>query len=101
MIEAWKRETYPSIAVGTKHEKAEIYFWDDSHLTQQLWQELLVPSRSFQLGGQRSLALVEAGDVECAMANAMFAGPLSLRLRAVSARNYTSSRQSKIFSMCQ
>jgi transposase len=29
-IEAWKRETYPSIAATAKQEKAEIYFWDES-----------------------------------------------------------------------
>lgn len=29
-IEAWKRETYPSIAAAAKREKAEIYFWDES-----------------------------------------------------------------------
>src|SRR5262249_14529432 len=29
-IEAWKRETYPSIAAAAKSERAEIYFWDES-----------------------------------------------------------------------
>ena len=29
-IEAWKRETYPSITAAAKRESAEIYFWDES-----------------------------------------------------------------------
>ena len=29
-IEAWKRETYPSIAAAAKRSDAEIYFWDES-----------------------------------------------------------------------
>ena len=29
-IEAWKRETYPSIAAAAKRNDAEIYFWDES-----------------------------------------------------------------------
>ena len=29
-IEAWKRETYPSIAAAAKRSGAEIYFWDES-----------------------------------------------------------------------
>jgi transposase len=29
-IEAWKRDTYPSIAAEAKDKKAEIYFWDES-----------------------------------------------------------------------
>jgi len=29
-IEAWKRETYPSIATAAKRNDAEIYFWDES-----------------------------------------------------------------------
>jgi len=29
-IEAWKRETYPSIATAAKRNEAEIYFWDES-----------------------------------------------------------------------
>jgi len=29
-IEAWKKETYPSIAAAAKRERAEIYFWDES-----------------------------------------------------------------------
>ena len=29
-IEAWKRETYPSIAAAAKRKDAEIYFWDES-----------------------------------------------------------------------
>jgi transposase len=29
-IEAWKRDTYPSIAAKAKREGAEIYFWDES-----------------------------------------------------------------------
>lgn len=29
-IEAWKRETYPSIAAEAKRKGAEIYFWDES-----------------------------------------------------------------------
>src|SRR5258705_5215049 len=31
-IEAWKRETYPSIAARAKRLGAEIYFWDESGL---------------------------------------------------------------------
>src|SRR5262245_64117839 len=29
-IEAWKRDTYPSIAAAAKRAGAEIYFWDES-----------------------------------------------------------------------
>jgi transposase len=29
-IEAWKRDSYPSIAKRAKHSGAEIYFWDES-----------------------------------------------------------------------
>ena len=29
-IEAWRRETYPSIAAAAKRDDAEIYFWDES-----------------------------------------------------------------------
>src|SRR5437870_5073799 len=29
-IEAWKRDTYPSLAKRAKRESAEIYFWDES-----------------------------------------------------------------------
>src|SRR6516165_9702226 len=29
-IEAWKRETYPSIAAAAKRNDAETYFWDES-----------------------------------------------------------------------
>jgi transposase len=29
-IEAWKRDTYPSIAAAAKRSGAEIYFWDES-----------------------------------------------------------------------
>jgi hypothetical protein len=29
-IEAWKRDTYPSIATAAKRVGAEIYFWDES-----------------------------------------------------------------------
>src|SRR5262249_6755400 len=29
-IEAWKRETYPSIAAAAKRDDAEIYLWDES-----------------------------------------------------------------------
>src|SRR3981189_2140949 len=29
-IEAWKRDTYPSIADGADYSGAEIYFWDES-----------------------------------------------------------------------
>jgi transposase len=29
-IEAWKRDTYPSIAAAAKRKRAEIYFWDES-----------------------------------------------------------------------
>ena len=29
-IEAWKRDTYPSIAARAKRRGAEIYFWDES-----------------------------------------------------------------------
>src|ERR1700758_4347626 len=31
-IEAWKRDTYPSIAAAAKRKRAEIYFWDESGL---------------------------------------------------------------------
>jgi transposase len=29
-IEAWKRDTYPTIAAAAKRARAEIYFWDES-----------------------------------------------------------------------
>jgi transposase len=29
-IEAWKRDTYPSLAAAAKRARAEIYFWDES-----------------------------------------------------------------------
>jgi hypothetical protein len=29
-IEAWKKETYSSIAAAAKRKRAEIYFWDES-----------------------------------------------------------------------
>jgi hypothetical protein len=48
-IEAWKLDTYPSIAKRAKQQGAEIYFWDESGFRGDALQGTRVPKEKHRL----------------------------------------------------